>query len=108
MSRTNEKRTTLQDFEDISVKVNYFWASKEDGLVPWDTEVTLPNGWLHAKARVDLLEFTECFEELGKTMDFKTLQLYVNDEFIGELVSAHEEETKVGMLLKCSVVVGAG
>ena len=108
MSRTNEKRTTLHEYEDVSVKVNYFWASKEDGLVPLDNEVNLPGGWIHSKVRIDLLEFTEHFEELGRTMDFKTLQLYINDDFIGELVDVREEDTANAKLIKCSVIVGAG
>lgn len=103
MSRTNEKRTTLQEHEDANVKVSYFWAGK-DKLIPWDKEVSLPNAWIHSKVRVDLLEFTEEFEGLGKTMDFKVLQLYINDEFIGELFDIDQTEK----VLKCDVVVGAG
>ena len=108
MSRTNEKRTTLHEYEDCSISVDYFWASEEDGLILWNTEVNLPTGWIHSKVRVDLFEFTENFESLEKAMDFKTLQLYINDAFIGELVDIREEPTDKGLILRCSVVVGAG
>lgn len=108
MSRTNEKRTTLQEYEDVNVRVDYFWASKEDGLIPLDGGVALPGGWLHAKARIDLLEFTETFDNIDKTIDFKTLQLYINSEFIGELADVQEEDTARGKVIKCYVVVGAG
>ncbi len=104
MSRTNEKRTTVHEYEDANIKVNYFWAGK-DQLIPWDKEVNLPNTWIHSKVRIDLLEFTEEFEGLGKTMDFKTLQLYVNDDFVGELFQINESDKNV---ILCDVVVGAG
>lgn len=107
MGRTNEKKTTVHEFDDVTVKVKYFWAG-EDKLIPFDTEVTLPNAWIHAKARIDLLEFTENFEGLGMSKDFKVLQLYVNDEFVGELFSIQDRETDLGLMLEAEVVVGAG
>lgn len=33
--RTNEKTTPLQEFEDINVRVDYFWAT-DDKLVNWN------------------------------------------------------------------------
>ena len=107
MARTNEKRTTLHEWDDINVKVNYFWAA-DDKMIRWDDQVTLPAGWLHAKVRIDLLEFTENLEGLGISHDFHVSQLYINDEFIGELFSVKLEESKVSTYLKCEVVVGAG
>ena len=107
MSRTNEKRTTLQEFEDATIKVNYFLV-EHDKLTPCNQLVPLPGGWIHCKARVDLLEFTEHFEALDTTKDFKTFQLYINDEFIGELIDVQEEDTVNAKLIKCSVVVGVG
>ena len=82
---TNEKTTTLQEFEDINVRADYFWAT-DDRLVNWNDQVNLPIGWLHAKVKIDLLEFTETYEELDKTMDLRVQRLYINEEFIGELI----------------------
>jgi hypothetical protein len=99
--RTNEKTTVLSEFSDINVKADYFWAT-DDKLVNWNDQVNLPVGWLHAKVRVDLLEFTETFEELDKSMDVAIQRLFINDEFIGELVGI----AVVKDILKCAVLVG--
>jgi hypothetical protein len=107
MSRTNEKRTVVHEYNDLSVVVSYFWVDGEQ-LTDITSEVDLPEAWIHAKARVDLLEFTENFESLGNSMDFKTLQLYVNDEYVGELLEIKEDTGKFGSILKCKVAVGAG
>lgn len=105
--RTNEKRTPIHEWDDINVKVDYFWA-EDDKMTKCNDQVPLPIGWLHAKVRIDLLEFTENFESLGVTKDFKTSQLYINDEFIGELFDVKLEEGESSTYLKCEVVVGAG
>lgn len=107
MARTNEKRTTLHEWDDVNVKVNYFWAA-DDKMIRWDDQVTLPAGWLHAKVRIDLLEFTENLEGLGISHDFHISQLYINDEFIGELFDVKMENGEASTYLKCEVVVGAG
>ena len=107
MARTNEKRTTIHDWDDLNVKVNYFWAA-EDKLINWNGQVNLPVGWLHAKVRIDLLEFTENFESLGVSKDFKVCQLYVNEQFIGELFDTNMIEVETVSYLKCDVVVGCG
>lgn len=99
--RTNEKVTTLQEYDDINVRADYFWA-KDDKLINWNDETDLPIGWLHAKVRLDQLEFTETFETLDKTMDVKVHRLYINDEFIGELIGVGV----VKDVLKCAVLVG--
>lgn len=99
--RTNEKTTTLQEFEDINVKVDYFWVT-DDKLVNWNDQVELPAGWLHAKVKIDLLEFTETFENTDKAMDVKIQRLYINEEFIGELISIGIVEG----IMKCAVAVG--
>ncbi len=103
--RTNEKRTVLREWKDVHVKARYFWAGK-DKMVPYDDQVNLPVGWVHAKARMDLLEFTETFESLDKTIDLSVAQLYVNDVFIGELFEIKEKETEHGTVLSCKIIVG--
>lgn len=105
--RTNEKRTTIHEWDDINVKVNYFWA-EDDKMVKCNDQVPLPIGWLHAKVRIDLLEFTENFEGLGISHDFHISQLYINDEFIGELFEVKMENSEVSTYLRCDVVIGAG
>ena len=102
--RTNEKTTTLLEFEDINVKARYFTAG--DKMVDVTADAQLPVGWLHAKVKVDLLEFTETFETTHTAMDVRVARLYVNDEFIGELFDVKQEETKFGPLIKCEVIVG--
>lgn len=103
--RTNEKRITINEWPDVNIRADYFWAT-DDRLVNWNDQVNLPVGWLHAKARLDLLEFTETFENLDKSMDVAVFQLYINDEFIGELSNIEEKKTEHGTILKCAVVVG--
>lgn len=105
-SRTNEKQTTIQEFDDASVKVNYFSIEDED-LTPCGQAGHLLGGWIHCKVRIDLLEFTEWTEALERLVDFKIFQLYVNDEFIGELINVRDEATPHGIVLFCSVVVDA-
>lgn len=107
MARTNEKRTTVHEWDDVNVKVDYFWA-EDDKMIKCNDQVPLPIGWLHAKVRVDLLEFTENFEGLGITKDFRASQLYINDEFIGELFDIQLEAGETSTYLKCEVIVGAG
>jgi hypothetical protein len=104
--RTNEKATTLQEFEDINVRVDYFWVDKEGKLINWNDQVDLPVGWLHANVRMDLQEFTETFESSGEAKDFKIMKLYINDSFIGELLGADIKEAEHGEVLKCAVAVG--
>lgn len=106
--RTNEKRTVINEYDDINVRVDYFWITKDNKRTNWNDQTELPVGWLHAKVRVDLLEFTETFENLGKTMDIAVCQLYINEEFIGELIAADLKETDNGIILKCAVAVGRG
>jgi hypothetical protein len=105
--RTNEKVTTIHEWDDINVKVNYFWA-EDDKMVKCNDQVPLPVGWLHAKVRIDLLEFTENLEGLGISHDFHISQLYINDEFIGELFEIKMEEGASSTYLRCDVVIGAG
>lgn len=105
--RTNEKRTTLHEYSDCHVKVNYFWCT-DDKVINWNDQVTLPKVWLHAKARLDLLEFTEEFEGLGTTKDFSVFELYLNDQFIGELIEAGMVNQETIEYLKCEVAVGYG
>lgn len=104
--RTNEKTTTLATNEDVNVRVDYFWVDKDGKLINWNDQIDLLIGWLHAKVRIDLLEFTETFESSDETKDFKILRLYVNDAFIGELLGADPKETEHGEILKCAVAVG--
>lgn len=105
--RTNEKRTTLQEWTDMNVKVRYFWA-EDDKMTNCTDSVELPVGWLHAKVRIDLMEFTETFESLELTKDFQTTQLYINDEFVGELFEAAFKEGEKASYLLCDVVIGCG
>lgn len=107
MARTNEKRTIIHEWDDVNVKVDYFWA-EDDKMIKYNDQVPLPIGWLHAKVRVDLLEFTENFESLEITKDFRVSQLYINGEFIGELFDIQMEAGEVSTYLKCEVIVGAG
>ena len=107
MARTNEKRTTLHEYSDCTIKVNYFWSA-DDKVINWNDQVTLPKLWIHSKARIDLLEFTEEFEGLGKTMDFKVCELYINDQFIGEIMEAGLANRDGTEYLKCDVAVGYG
>jgi len=105
--RTNEKRTTVHEWDDINVKVNYFWA-ENDKMIKWEGQVPLPTAWLHAKVRVDVLEFTENFESLGLSKDFRASQLYINNEFIGELFDIQMEAGASSTYIRCDVVIGAG
>jgi hypothetical protein len=102
--RTNEKVTTLHEWDDANVKARYYIGG--DKLVDVTDQTPLPVGWLHSKVRIDLLEFTETFESLDKTMDVKAARLYVNDEFIGDLFDVAQEEAEFGLLIKCNIMVG--
>lgn len=103
--RTNEKTTTLQEFNGFTVKVRYFWTT-DDKMIRYDEGARLPIGWINSNVRIDMLEFTETFEELDKSMDVKVQRLYINDEFIGELFDVDLEETEHGLILKCDVIIG--
>lgn len=105
--RTNEKRTTLHEWDDMNVKVRYFWA-EDDKMTNCTDSVELPVGWLHAKVRLDLLEFTETFENLGLTKDFQASQLYINEEFIGEVFEVTIKEGEKAPYLLCDVIIGCG
>jgi hypothetical protein len=102
--RTNEKTTTLQEYNDIHVKADYFCVT-DDKLVNWNDQVNLPAGWIHAKVKIDLLEFTETFEERDKAMDVKVQRLYINDDFIGELIGVGVVQGETGLIMKCAVCV---
>ena len=102
--RTNEKTTPIIEWDDVNVMARYFAAG--DQMVDITGQVSLPVGWIHSKVRIDLLEFTETFENLDKTLDVHVFRLYVNDEFIGELFDVKQEQTAHGLLIKCEVIIG--
>ena len=106
--RTNEKTTVLASNEDVNVKVDYYWVAEDDKLINWNDKVHMPVGWIHSNVRIELFEFTESFEGINEAKDFKALKLYINDEFIGELIGTDTKETKSGEILKCAVAVGYG
>jgi hypothetical protein len=102
--RTNEKTTPIHEWDDVNVKARYFTAGEKMVDVTADTQ--LPVGWIHSKVRMDLLEFTETFENTGTALDIRVVRLYINDEFIGELFDVKQEQTDHGLLIKCEVIVG--
>ena len=102
--RTNEKTTPIHEWDDVSVKARYFIGGAK--MVDVTSQEPLPVGWIHAKVRIDLLEFTETFENLDKTLDVHVFRLYINDEFVGELFDVKQEQTECGLVIKCEVIVG--
>lgn len=105
--RTNEKVTVLHELKDINVKVDYFWSA-DNKLINWNEQVPLPVGWIRAKVKIDLLEFTEHFEGLDKTADFNVCRLFINETFIGELLEAELKQTEHTEFYYCRVCVGHG
>lgn len=103
--RTNEKTTTLAVNENINVRVNYFFVEDTGKLINWNDQINLPIGWLHANVRIELKEFIDTFGNSGESKDFKIMQLYINDSFIGELLNVNIKETEHGEILKCAVVI---
>lgn len=108
MSRYNEKRTTIHEYEDINVKVRYLWLA-DNKVLDVSESLGRPFGWLHSKVRVDLYEFTEHFESMDQDLDVKVLQLFINDEYVGELNTVEEKVTDYNqMILSCGVIIGNG
>lgn len=105
MTRTNEKTTPLHTINDINVKVAYFLI-KESKLVRCTVPIG-PEGWLHAKVKTDLYEFTEVFEEDNKSVDVQMQRLYINDKLIGELLDVAFAEAESGLILKCNVCIAS-
>ena len=100
--RTNEKITVLNRDVDVNVRVDYFLVTKDQKLINWNNKVHLPAGWLHANVRIEQLEFTETFEGSDESKDFKVIKLYINDEFIGDLIDV---KAKPDRILKFRVAV---
>ena len=105
--RTNEKVTVLASLDNAKVRVDYFCLSDGKPIL-WNDQVNLPIGWLHAKVKVDLLEFTEQAENQDSSMDVKVCRLHINDAFIGEVLGAEVKETDSGPFIKYKVAVCYG
>jgi hypothetical protein len=104
--RTNEKTTILQEFDDINVKADYFLV-KDKKMINCTDKAGLPVGWLHAKVKIDLFEFTEAFDSGDESVDIQIQRLYINEAFIGELHGIGIVPGDTGLILKCAVCIGS-
>ncbi len=106
-TRINEHKVCLAAFEHVNVQVNYFWDS-HGKLVNWNDATESPTSWTDAKVEIYRYSFTECL--LGKTFDFQTDQLYINDKIISGDLFNYNKETDFDSktTLTCSVIVGWG
>ena len=100
--RTNETITPIREWDDINVKVKYFISK---GGVQEEVDaysMGLPIAWIHSNVKIDLLEFTEVFEEDNKSTRFAVCRLFINDTFIGGLI---EIDDKDEFILRFSVII---
>ena len=107
--RTNEKIVTIAEYENVNLRVSYYWDShgKLDNLT---RHIEQPTYWSDVKVRVDEYSFSQTFDFLNKTMHFKERQLYVNDELIsGDVVDMSRRTDRNGTVtVYCKLVIGWG
>ena len=105
-SRTNEKKETLQKFNNIDLKVDYFWDS-HGKLIDWNESVDSPTEWSNVDVEIILYSFTENLS--GTTYDFVNRQLVVDGKVIsGDLLKATINKSGNKTTLHCRMVVGWG
>ena len=102
-TRTNETKTTVNQYSNVDVVVNYFWDD-HDRLICWDAFVESPKRFYNANVKIVKYSFTENIGE--STFNMEALQLFVNDQCIpGDVVGTTLEKDNK---LICHVVVGWG
>ena len=105
-SRTNEKKETLQKFNNVDLKVDYFWDS-HGTLINWNESVNSPTEWTNVNVEIILYSFTENFSDTA--YDFVNRQLVVNGKVIsGDLLDGTINKFGNKTTLHCRVVVGWG
>ena len=105
-SRTNEKKETLQKFNNVDLKVDYFWDS-HGKLINWNESVDSPTKWTNVNVEIILYSFTENISD--NAYDFVNRQLVVNGKVIsGDLLDGTISKFGNKTTLYCRVVVGWG
>lgn len=108
-TRTNEKIMTIAEYHNVNLKVSYFWDN-HGKLINWTEFVEQPTSWSGVNVRVDEYSFSQTFDFLNKTMDFKETQLFVDNERIsGDVVDISRRRDKDGTItVYCKLVIGWG
>lgn len=102
-SRTNEKKETIQKFDNIDLKVEYFWDS-HGKLIKWKESA---DEWTNVNVEIILYSFTENIAD--NSYDFENRQLVVNGKVIsGDLHDVTINKSGNKTTLYCRVVVGWG
>lgn len=102
-SRTNEKKETIQKFDNIDLKVEYFWDS-HGKLIKWKESA---DEWTNVNVEIILYSFTENIAD--NSYDFENRQLVVDGKVIsGDLHDATINKSGNKTTLYCRVVVGWG
>lgn len=108
-TRTNERILTLAEYDNVNLKVSYYWDS-HGKLVNWNDLVNKPKFWSCVKVRIDECSYSQTFDFMDKTMDFKDINLYVNDELISsDVVEVSRRRSKDGTVtVYCKIIIGWG
>ena len=108
-SRTNEKVVTIAEFNNVNLQVSYYWDS-HGKLLNWTAFVEQPKSWSKVNVKIEEYSFSQTFDFLNKTMDFKKTQLLVDNELIfGEVVDMSCTRSRDGIItVGCKVVIGCG
>jgi hypothetical protein len=103
-SRTNEKKETIQKFDNIDLKIEYFWNS-HGKLVKWKESA---DEWSNVNVEIILYSFTENISD--NAYDFVSRQLLVDGKYVisGDLFDAVINKFGNKTTLYCRVVVGWG
>lgn len=107
VSRTNVKSEVLAEYENVILKVDYFWNS-HGKLVLWNDCVEDPTYWSMANVKIVSYSFTEHL--LNRDFDFDFRQLWVNGKQIsGDVMSCKIKTDFIGATtIYCRVAVGWG
>lgn len=107
VKRTNEKVELLKAWENIKVRLNFYWNSHGKRIL-WNDSVKEQKNYSKANVRIEKFSFTEHFEYTGP-QDFETWRLYINDRLIaGDVTNFRWVEDEDGIVRSCSIKLDCG
>ena len=107
LARTNEQTEVLKEWDNIRVRLNFYWNAHGKRIL-WNDSVEEQKNYSRAKVRIEKYSFTENYEYSG-SHDFEVWRLYVNDRLIaGDVTHFRWTEDEDKVVKSCSIKLDCG